>query len=198
MSNSDESTIGDEFVALASRLPADVSPEHDLWPGIEQAITAPAKPVPTTWNSPWAQAVAVLLLVAGSSGLTYMVVKDDSSYRGPTVLRTDNVFDMTLFEPVTGDFGQRYTLGNEYMAARDRLEGSLEKTLSALPQQESDNLVDSLNTVRVAISDINKALVNEPDNILLRDLLLSAYHEEMSLMTKFDKIANSAMRRNDI
>jgi hypothetical protein len=34
--------------------------------------------------------------------------------------------------------------------------------------------------------------------MLLQELLLSAYHGEISLMKKVDGIANSAMRRNDI
>lgn len=198
MSNSDETTVGDELVALASRLPREVSPEHDLWPGIEQTITAPAKPARTSWNSPWAQAAAVVLLVAGSSGITYVVVKDDSQYRGPAVVSTDRVFETVLFEPVSGDFGQKYTLGNKYMAARYHLEDGLEETMKALPPQERDELVDNLNTIRVAIRDINTELVKEPDNILLQNLLLNAYHEEMSLMTKIDRIGTSAMRRNDI
>lgn len=198
MSNSDETTTGDEFVALASRLPTDISPEHDLWPGIEQAITPPARAARRTWSSPWAQAAAVVLLVTGSSGITYLVVNDDQQYRGPTVLSTDNVFETTLFEPVSGDFGQSFTLGSEYMAARAQLEGGLEATLDSLPPQTSDELVNNLNAIRVAIKDINQALVDEPDNILLQNLLLTTYHEEMSLMTKISRIGNSAMRRNDI
>ncbi len=198
MNNSDETKLDEELMAMAARLPTGVSPEHDLWPGIEQAITRPARPARTAWNSVWAQAAAVVLLVAGSSGITYVAVKDGSQYRGPEVLDPDNVFEAVLFEPVSGDFGQRYTLGNEYLAARDQLEGGLEDKLDSMSTQTRDDVVKNLNTIRVAIKDINEALVKEPDNILLQELLLSTYHEEISLMTKIDGIASAAMRRDDI
>ena len=59
-------------------------------------------------------------------------------------------------------------------------------------------VISNLNTIRKAIQELNDALAEEPDNVLLQDLLLSTYHEEMALMRRVDGIANSAMRRDDI
>ena len=109
------------------------------------------------------------------------------------IIYTDN-----LFESVSGDFGQQYTLGNEYLDARSQLEDNIEEKLNSLSPEARGDVVKSLKTIRVAISDINQALAAEPDSMLLQELLLSSYHDELSLMKKVDGIANSAMRRDDI
>ena len=103
-----------------------------------------------------------------------------------------------IFETVSGDFGATYSLGNEYLDARTQLEGNLETKLDALAPDARDEVIKNLNTIRRAINDINQALAEQPDNVLLQKLLLSTYHEEMNLMIKVDGIANSAMRRDDI
>jgi len=198
MNHNDETGTNDELMALAASLPRAVSPQRDLWPGIETAIRLAPGPARGLRHSIWAQAAAVVLLVAGSSGITYRLVKDDAAYRGPEVVTPDTVFDRVLFEPLAGQFGQRYTLGNEYLAARDQLESKLDQSLQSMAPESRENVVDDLNAIRVAIRDINAALVKEPDNILLQKLLLRSYHEEISLLTKIDGIANAAMRRNDI
>ena len=192
MNDSDETRMEDELTALAGTLPAGVSPDRDLWPGIEQAIAHPAPRERTPWNSTWAQAAAVVLLVAGSSGVTYFAVKDDGQ-QAPEVIYADNVF-----ESVSGDFGQQYTLGNEYLDAHRQMQSGLEKKLNSLSPDTRDAVVNNLNTIRAAIKELNNALAVEPDNTLLQELLLSTYHDEMALMKHVDGIANSAMRRDDI
>jgi hypothetical protein len=192
MNNSDETKFDEELTRLAATLPSEVSPDRDLWPAIEQAIAKPEVRPTTIWNTPWAQAAAVVLLVAGSSGVTYVAVKDD----GPSA---SVVIDSTnIFETVSGDFGTKYSLGNEYLDAHSELQNELDEKLQFLSPEARDEVVKNLDTIRAAIKDINQALAAEPDNMLLQELLLSAYHGEISLMKKVDGIANSAMRRNDI
>ena len=192
MNNSDETKFDEALTRLAATLPSEVSPDRDLWPAIEQAIAKPEVRATTIWNTPWAQAAAVVLLVAGSSGITYVAVKDDG-------LSASVVIDSTnVFETVSGDFGTKYSLGNEYLDAHNELQNELDEKLQFLSPEARDEVVKNLDTIRAAIKDINQALAAEPDNTLLQELLLSAYHGEISLMKKVDGIANSAMRRNDI
>lgn len=193
MSAEDDNKFDDELMAKARELPRTAMPQRDLWPAIEEAIREPvAAPQRSPWNTVWAQAAAVVLLVAASSGITYYVTHDDG-YRGPQVVSVDSVF-----EQVSGDFGASYSLGSEYLEARSQLEGSLEEKLAALTPVARADVIENLNTIRRAINDINEALSEQPDNVLLQKLLLSTYHEEMNLMIRVDGIANSAMRREDI
>lgn len=189
----DDNEVDERVMALATAMPKEVAPDRDLWPAIEQVISQPARPRRSAWNTVWAQAAAIVLLVGGSSGITYLAVKDD----GLRVVPGDVVVFGDL-ETVSGDFGERYTLGNEYLDARTQLEGTLEQKMNALTPEAREAVVGNLNTIRVAIKELNTALAKEPDNVLLQELLLSTYHEEIALMRKVDGIANSAMRRDDI
>jgi hypothetical protein len=56
----------------------------------------------------------------------------------------------------------------------------------------------NIKAIRAAIDEINKALADEPDNVLLQELLLSTYREELSVMMKVDRVANAVMLRSDI
>jgi len=193
MSDTTNSEFDDKLMEMAAAIPVEVTPSRDLWPGIEQAISQPDRPEKPIWNTVWAQAAAVVLLIGGSSGITYMSVKEDPNSQSQNVVTVDR-----LFEPVSGDFGARFTLGNTYLDARDQLEVNLEQKLKALDPETRDDVIKNLNTIRLAIKDINESLAQEPDSLLLKELLLSTYHEEMALMMRVDGIANSAMRRNDI
>ncbi|MGY8793582.1 MAG: hypothetical protein ACKVJN_00390 [Woeseiales bacterium] len=60
------------------------------------------------------------------------------------------------------------------------------------------NIEDNIRTIQDAIADINRALANEPDNVLLQEMLLDTYRDELSLMRRIDGISNTGMRRDDI
>lgn len=193
MNETDNNSFDDELMAAAAELITEVTPDRDLWPDIEQAISQPAKPARTVWNSVWAQAAAVLLLVGGSSGVTYLVLTEDLSplppvAGGPTL----------VFEPVSGSFGSMYNLGPDYQDARRSLAAKVDEELSRLAPEERDEVQKSIDVIDAAIEDINKALAAEPDNALLQKLLLSTYRDELGLMMRVDRITSAAMRRGDI
>lgn len=183
----------DELMRAARALPRGVAPRRDLWPGIEHAITTGARTAGWQWNRMFAQAAAVVLLVAGSSGVTWLALQEDAgtASQGPAG-------QPLVMEPVAGSFGSRYHLGPEFVDARNNLAAGLDRKLAQLPPETRLAVEKNFADIRAAISEINRALADEPDNALLQDLLLSAYREELSLMRKVDGIANSAMRRTDI
>lgn len=182
----------DELMQAAARMPQAVAPERDLWPGIEAAISAPAAPQRGNRSRLFAQAAAVLLLVGASSGVTWFVASDAD--QPVTVPDARNL----VFEPVSGSFGSRYHLGPDFESARDDLATSLEQQLAALPPETRTEVEQNMATIRKAIADINLALAEEPNNVLLQQLLMSAYQKELSLMIKVDGMASAVMRRTDI
>jgi hypothetical protein len=198
MNESDEGNIDyerDELMLAARRLPAGIAPARDLWPGIEKAIettAAPSRGRPG-WNRIFAQAAAVVLLVGGSSGITWLTMHEE----GQTVATEPGVEGLS-FQPVAGSFGSQYNLGPDFIEARNNLAFRLDEELARLSPATRQEVRTNLDTIRAAISEINLALANEPDNALLQGLLLSAYREELALMRRVDGIANSGMRRSDI
>lgn len=194
MTGKDDKIQSDELMAKAASLATELSPERDLWPGIEQAISEPVRPQRSGFGSVWAQAAAVLLLVGGSSGLTYLAMTGDDDPTVPVVADTVELG----FEPVSANFGSQYTLGPDYIDARRILKGSFDETLENLSPEAREEVVRNLATIRQAIDDINKALADQPDSVLLQELLLDSYRNELSLMMQVDGVARNAMYRGDI
>ena len=191
--NENDNNFDDELMARAAGLATAVKPERDLWPEIEQRISEPVRPGRSAWNSVWTQAAAVLLLVGGSSGITYLAVNDGGD---PTTMVGGT--QALIFEPVSGSFGSQYNLGPGYQDARRILVSKLGDELDHLEPETRADVTANLEVIRAAINDINKALANEPDNGLLQNLLLDTYREELTLMNKVDGITRAAMRRGDI
>ena len=104
----------DKLLQEAARLPRSIAPERDLWPGIEAAIQEPKSGggVP-----PWLyQAAAMVLLVAGSSGVTYFAMQGEEP---ATVVAPQDLF----YEQAA--FGNNYTLGPGFTDARGGLASKL-------------------------------------------------------------------------
>lgn len=193
MNDKTDSTFDDELMAAASNLATGVKPERDLWPEIEQAIAQPAAPRKTVWNTVWAQAAAVLLLVGGSSGLTYYTMSEQGDPVMPAVTG-----ETLIFQQVSGNFGGDYHLGPDYQDARRDLQSQLAEEMVNLSPETQTAVETNLTAIRQAIEEINKALEAEPENVLLQNLLISTYKEELALMQRVDNIANTAMYRGDI
>jgi len=195
MNDTDNTQFDDQLMAAAAALGTEVAPGRDLWPEIEQAIALPAKPARTAWNSVWAQAAAVLLLVGGSSGVTYLAVSDNTV----ETVSVANVTPLALrFEPVSGSFGNLYNLGPGYQDAHRSLSAKVDGQLELLSAEERETVQKNIEIIRLAIDEINTALAAEPDNSLLQKLLISTYREELDLMIRVDGITSAAMRRGDI
>ena len=176
----------DEKLDYAARqLAKEMAPERDLWPGIEQAIRVPARR-----RTPWyAQAAAVVLLVGASSGVTYVVVKDDAS-------PVNGVSSELVFEQAA--FGGNYHLGPGFQDARNSLRAQLDVELARLSPEARQDIQANLDVIHGAIVEINSALEKEPDNVLLQSKLLSAYREELTLLRRVSGLTRNVMTRNDI
>jgi hypothetical protein len=193
MNDMQETEFDIELMEAAAGLPKEITPQRDLWPGIEQAIAQPPVTERSRWAPMLAQAAAVVLLVGGSSGLTYLAVSDDGPRSTPMI-----PVEPLEFEPVSGSFGSHYNLGPDFQNAHNDLSAQLDEELATLSLDTRSEVEANLNAIRAAILEINQALDKEPDNPFLQRLLLSTYREELSIMKKVDGMASSVMRRNDI
>jgi hypothetical protein len=176
----------DKLMKAAGQLSTEISPERDLWPGIAEAIE---KPAPARWSPMFAQAAAVVLLVGASSGVTYMTMKDRVS---PTVIASPDM----VFEQAS--FGNRYYLGPGFQDARNTLVADLEVELERLSPDAREDIKTNLTLIHSAINEINVALEDDPENILLQERLLNTYHEELALLRRVSSLTRNIMMRNDI
>lgn len=176
----------DKLDRTAQQLATEISPERDLWPGIAEAIAAPKR---SRWTPMLAQAAAVVLLVGTSSAVTYIATKDSS---GPVV----SVAPELVFEQAA--FGGNYHLGPGFQDARNSLRDDLDIELARLSDSAREDVQANLELIHQAIIEINKALEQEPDNVLLQQKLLQAYREELTLLRRVGGLTRDVMRRNDI
>jgi hypothetical protein len=170
MNNTDD----DRLTTAASRLATEISPQRDLWPGIEEAI---ARPKRSRWTPMFAQAAAVVLLVGASSMVTYFVVKEDQR---------------------VVEVAGRASLGAEYQQAHGSVASQLDVELQRLSPEARADVERNLAVIRHAITDINQALDEEPDNQLLQELLASAYRDELAVMQRVGSLTQQVMSRQDI
>ncbi len=176
----------DKLMQAASQLKQDISPERDLWAGIADAIETPT---PRRHMPVWAQAAAVVLLVGASSAITYMTVKDS----GPaTVVANPGM----IFE--TASFSSRYTLGPGFQDARNALVAELEVELEKVSPVTRAEIEVNIELIHQAIFDMNKALEEDPENMLLQERLLKTYREELALLRRVSGLTRNVMLRNDI
>jgi hypothetical protein len=176
----------DKLDRAARQLATEITPEHDLWPGIAAAISEPRR---SRWTPMLAQAAAVVLLVGASSTVTYLAVKNDD---GPVV----SVAPELIFEQAA--FGGNYHLGPGFQDARNSLRIELDVELGRLSPEARDDIQANLDFIHGAIVDINIALEQEPDNVLLQAQLLRAYREELGLLRRVGGLTRNVMIRNDI
>ena len=175
----------DKLIAAASRLATEISPERDLWPDIAEAIE---RPPARRWTPMFAQAAAVLVLVAASSGITWYAVND---HRPIVTYQPELAFEHA-------SFGAQYSLGPDFQDARAMLSAELEAELEGLSADERANIETSLAVMQDAIEIINAELERDPENIYLQEMLLKAYRDELALMRRVGGLARNVMLRNDI
>lgn len=177
----------DKLMKAAGQLSTEISPERDLWPDIATTIE---KPVPRRWTPMLAQAAAVVLLIGASSTVTYMVTTKDSA-SGPVIASPDMIFEQA-------SFGNRYTLGPGFQDARSSLVAELEFELQRLSPESQEDIGINLKLIHDVIFDMNNALEEDPENLLLQERLLRTYREELALLRRVSGLTRNVMMRNDI
>ena len=79
-----------------------------------------------------------------------------------------------------------------------RRKRALDVELKRLSPEARTEVETNIQLIQTAIHDINQALEKEPDNVLLQQQLLNAYHEELTLLRRVGGLTRSIMARNDI
>jgi hypothetical protein len=186
----------DRLMEEASRMPVDIQPERDLWPGIAARLEPREQPGRDTgrWRLVGAIAAAVAL-VAVSSLLTVWVTDRSEPV---TISRVQPPQGMTRPAAGSATFGPDYVLGPKYEKARQQLSRDLEVQLKTLSPKTREVVEKNLSQIRQAMADINGALAEDPGNVLLQQLLMAAYQDEMTMLMEVNRMAQSLPTRKEI
>jgi len=166
----------------ASReLPSSIDPPEEVWASIRESIE-PGKvatfgrgAAPAWWATPRRLAAAAAVLVLASSGLTALVMQ-----RGGTdsrvAVRTPG---RTAMLPVAWQ-----AAGRGYLASVDELYAMLEEQRGALAPATVASVERTLATIDMAIAEARSALLDDPANAALADLLASNYRHKVELLRR--------------
>lgn len=184
----------DALMRALRRLPQEIEPPHDLWPGISAAMAGKSSSAPSApWRGrtmwPYALAAGVGCMALGAL-LTFGLMRSQT-----TPVATDNVQETARFKEA--NFGGYAALGPEYETARASLAIGMAEKLGRLPPEAQQKVERNLGEIRRALREINVALQIEPDSMLLQQLLLSTYQHELALLANVNQMAGELPARTE-
>lgn len=181
--------------ARLRRLPAELEPARDLWPAIKARLDSspratPARPArrPAWPLFAMAASVAVVSVLA-----VRLLDRDAQVERDPRVL-PETARQIAPASP----FGPAHELGSGYQAARAGLADDLERRLARLDPEARAAVLENLETIRRAMTEINAALGDDPASVLLQNQLLATYQDELAVLANLQRVTGRLPKRNDI
>jgi hypothetical protein len=185
--------------ALAA-LPEDVAPQRDLWPQIraeiEKTPIVARKPV-SPFQSNWFRLAAAVLLVVGTSFVTYYVTRESMQPQIVQVTPDAAPAPQLTGQPASFSFGSQ-RLGAGYTNARAELDKRFQERLAALPPAARAKVESNLADLRRAASEISRTLADNPSDPLLQDLLMSTYQSELQLLADVSELPTAGSTRTEL
>lgn len=177
-----------ELERAVAKLPREIQPSRDLWPGIEAAIGDAGRSDHRWWPRGWQGLAAALALAASSSLITLWVSRDGDSTVQPPAW-------------VQGDVGMQfaaYPIGPQYAEARRKLSMRFDARLDQLAPETRVAVEQSLADIRQALNEMDEALRADPNNVLLQQLLLAAYQDELAVLNDLNAMTETITVRTDL
>lgn len=189
----------DRVMRAASALPDEIRPRRDLWPEVAARIAAD-EAAPTgrgRWRMLGAVAAALALVTLSSAVTLWLTDRPE-----PVIVRqappVGGLATPARTLPLQASFGAGYTLGPRYERARQDLTRDLDQQLAALPEDTRALVNRNLTQIREALAEINEELSEDPNNVLLQQLLLAAYQDELAVLMNVNRMAQTLPTRTEI
>ncbi len=160
------------IAAPLAALPRSIEPPRDLW----QPIAARIAPAPRARrHRPLLAAAAALALVAGSSAVTMLVMRESA----PAPAAVAGVAPTARFEA-------------RYIAEAEELGQLLERQRELLAPETVAALERNLAIIDAAIADSRAALAADPSNQELETLLRAGYEQKVALLERATRLARES------
>ena len=175
-------------LSLAHDLPDRLTPPDDLWSDVRATIEAgkiarlplgtASAPARGFWVTPGRLAAAAVMLVAVTASLTGIVMRPEQS--ASTVVQS----------PVTTAASW---LASErvFQANVVELRAQLEGLHDHLSPETLTKVEKALSTIDLAIAEGREALLRDPSNLALSELVASNYRQKIELLRRVTQLASS-------
>lgn len=174
-------------------LPQSIPPSRDLWPSIEAQIAAEARGrtartsvfASAGWRAAAGAAAAVVLLGVGI-WIGRGTLGPGAGLAGGNAPPAMTARDSPAAPEHAGNGAQAlpaaFAAGAAYSEERAALLRDVAAKIQALPPESRTKVEQSLAAVRRSIEELHAALGEDPSNVLLQELLVSAYQNEMRVL----------------
>lgn len=176
-------------------MPREIQPERDLWSGIKARISVDRpgeRSAGFEWGVP--RIAAVVALVA----LTVLVTWQ---YRNQIELPEQPVATVVELGPyplvVPAALEESPAFDDKYQEQRQEMLDLLDESLAGMTPETRAKVEENLKQINRALSDISDALSGDPNNILLQQLLLTMYQEELAVFENVNRISNNLPPRTE-
>lgn len=166
------------LLARAEKLPSEIRPAKDLWPGIVARIDQQRSRESFWWLQLAAAAIALAVLSVPLSVWWVGRQVDDTSAQAP--VEVDERFVTRQAELARLEDG--------VLLARTDLVRAIEIQRSVLEEDTLQILEDNMVLLDQAIGELRTALAADPQNLRLRMFLASRYQQERKLLQKVSRV----------
>ena len=188
--------------AMLAELPREMRPSRDLWTEIKAEIATDAPQAKPLYRQRWMQLAAAVVLVVGSSLITYQVVQRSMQTQMDERVATVRNEVTQQMAPVLTAMPVRFDghegLGKSYEEARAQLDVEYVKRIQNLPPVVRAKVERDIADLRRSAREISATLAKYPSDPLLQDLLVSTYQREMQLLSDVNTIASSTAAGTDL
>ena len=174
----------ERVISRARELPAAIDPPAEAWENIRATIerdrvatSVPQHQQRWFWQRPQAIAAAALIAALISSGGTYMYL----SGRGAT---HDSASHLARNEGTPSNLVAFTIEENNYLRTASTLQDLLDQQQGVLAPETIAQLKASLRTIDEAILEARNALVRDPANRMLVEMLSASYRQKVDLLRR--------------
>jgi hypothetical protein len=186
--DSQDSEMLTELRKMTAQLPREIAPPEDAWKRIKGQIDLDTLLVTMPlhrhdrawWQRPAFLAAAGLMLVAGAS-LTTALVIGRRMIPSPTPVASAPV---PAPQPAAGTLAEFTALENDYIATANTLSELIQTGRTSLSPETIAKLNESLRVIDAAIIEARRALAADPANKTLIEMLTTSYTQKVDLLRR--------------
>lgn len=196
-----------QLLALTDSLPRSVLPEEDVWPDIRRALDdskeivlpvaggnirtdSPAREDrKRQWRGRLGLAAAAVVLIALSSGITTLVLQSRGAPEQTANAGAVRAAEGDSVNPVLLPIGFQEAEA-EYVKTIDQLEFALDAQRDRLSPETVRTVERSLAVVDSAIAEGRAALLADPNNRTIVDLLSASYQRKLDLLKRASELGS--------
>ena len=178
-----------------AELPREIAPPPEAWAEIKAQIDvhSASRGVSSIgrralWQRPSLLAAAAILLVAGASITTALLINGRLKANGATSVAKSDTASTSGIPATLAEFT---AVENDYISTANRLSEVIESGQADLAPETVAKLRESLRVIDAAILEARRALAADPANKALMEILSTSYSQKVDLLRRTAEMGRS-------